>query len=102
MRITHKQKKFIIENSQKHFGVNVAVWLFGSRADDTKKGGDIDLYVETDLPDAEIILAKIKFISSFYKVFGEQRIDLVLHQIQKDLALPIYEHAKNTGVKLCP
>jgi len=101
MRITQKQKIFLIEKSKKYFGVNSSVWLFGSRANDSKKGGDIDLYVETFLNDTEMLQAKIKFISEFYNAFGEQKIDLVLHQMQKNIILPIYEEAKKTGVQLC-
>ncbi len=101
MRITQKQKKLIIENTSKYFGSTAKVWLFGSRTDDTKKGGDIDLYIETNLENAEIIPAKMKLLSSLYNALGEQKIDLVLHQIQNNIVLPIYEHAKITGVQLC-
>ena len=102
MRLTQNQKKVILENTQQYFGTNSTIWLFGSRVDDSKKGGDIDLYVETYLNDSEIIPAKMKFLSSLYNAFGEQKIDLVLHQMQKNIVYPIYEHARTTGAKLCP
>jgi len=37
------------------FGKDAKVYLFGSRADDAKKGGDIDLYIETVSLEAVLI-----------------------------------------------
>jgi len=56
------------------------LFLFGSRVDDTKRGGDIDLLVvssELTLRD----LRKIKF--DFFDNFGEQKIDIVLDDGKK-------------------
>ena len=48
MRITERQRKVIVDSVQEVFGANSSVRLFGSRADDAKRGGDFDLYVELD------------------------------------------------------
>ena len=52
-----------------------SVYLFGSRAKDSLKGGDIDILVlgERQLTGQEKRDVKI----AFYKEFGEQKIDLV-------------------------
>lgn len=50
------------------------VYLFGSRADDHKKGGDIDLLI---LSNNKITIdQKLKFMSQFCIQFGEQKIDV--------------------------
>ncbi len=51
------------------------VYLFGSRADAAKRGGDIDLLIVS----ANIVrrdLYKIRW--AFFERFGEQKIDIVL------------------------
>ena len=59
------------------FGENVKVILFGSRVDDSKKGGDIDLYVITDTPTYE---KKTKFWIELQERLGEQKIDIILSE----------------------
>ena len=39
MRIAQSEAKIIKEAASAVFGAHVAVWLFGSRAGDSKKGG---------------------------------------------------------------
>jgi predicted nucleotidyltransferase len=54
-----------------------AIYLFGSRVDDTKKGGDIDLYIST--PDKkDLVSKKIDFLVGLKRKIGEQKIDVVL------------------------
>lgn len=47
MRIKPEQSRLISQCIHQHLGDAARVWLFGSRVNDDKRGGDIDLYVET-------------------------------------------------------
>jgi predicted nucleotidyltransferase len=53
----------------------VRLFLFGSRNDDAQKGGDIDILVLTEkkIPQASLRTIRLQF----YRLFGEQKIDLV-------------------------
>jgi predicted nucleotidyltransferase len=44
MRITEHEKDVIIE-AVKNVDSDAKLWLFGSRTDDNKKGGDIDIAI---------------------------------------------------------
>jgi hypothetical protein len=75
------------------------LWLFGSRADLTKRGGDIDLYVETNYKDAALVVkAQSKFYTEMIKKLGEQKIDIVIKFNQTDLL--IYKIAQREGIQL--
>lgn len=97
MRLTSEQAKQIVEVVHRYIGHDAEIWLFGSRADDRRKGGDIDLYIETRLLDALIPALRCK--SALEDIF-DQRVDLVINDFTSDK--PIYRIAKTKGVKLCP
>jgi predicted nucleotidyltransferase len=46
MRLKPAEIAFIKATVAEHFGADARVRLFGSRVDDAKRGGDVDLYVE--------------------------------------------------------
>ena len=41
MRLTEDESRIIRDTVRRRFGRNARVWLFGSRTDDTRRGGDI-------------------------------------------------------------
>ena len=77
------------------------LWLFGSRADLSKKGGDIDLYIETHAKTVdEAIKRKTDFVWNLEQTIGEQKIDIVLNPLNFPYPLPIHEIAKIEGVRI--
>ncbi len=55
------------------------IYLFGSRADDRGKGGDIDLFLE--VPDkTDLFRKKIQFLSQLKRAIGDRRIDIVFDE----------------------
>jgi len=75
------------------------IYLFGSRVDDAKKGGDIDLYLELDKSFSveELMRAKIKFKLKLYELIGEQKIDIV---VAKDKNRGIEKEIMKNGILL--
>lgn len=95
MRLTAFEINAIKQSAQEVFGSTVEVFLFGSRVDDTKKGGDIDLYINTQ--QGNDLNHKIKFLLLLEQKIGEQKIDVVLAM---DKNRPIEQQAISTGVLL--
>lgn len=81
-------------------GAESRIWLFGSRVDDTKRGGDIDLLIETDsiIPNRVDVLCKLE--GRFAKVLGDRKIDILLKDARPSHDAPIYLVAKVKGVPL--
>ncbi len=86
---------------KKHFLHEDRLWLFGSRADLAKKGGDIDLYVETYAKNVDLaIKIKSDFLNELEELIGEQKIDVVINMMLNPYPLPIHEIAKTKGVRI--
>ena len=101
MRLNEPQLAAIRGAVTRHFGADAEVRLFGSRADDSKRGGDIDLYVETDVADADQIFRReMALLVELNLALGEQKIDLVVRQRGQGAELPIHRVARDTGVRL--
>lgn len=97
MRLTKQQVESIREAAETAFGAGTVVKLFGSRVDDSKLGGDIDLLVRP--PDQDHPLRrKLRFLALLEKALGERKIDVVIEQPHD--ARPIVRVARETGVSL--
>lgn len=98
MRLTDHEIQ-IIKNSC--FGVfgNGSIYLFGSRVDDTARGGDIDLYIIPDqaFPMPILLEKKLEFLVQIKNQIGEQKIDVVIARDQNRL---IEKEALQKGIRL--
>jgi predicted nucleotidyltransferase len=93
MRITENEKNTIC-NAVNIRDTDAKIYLFGSRADDSKKGGDIDLLViSQELSQKDIRKIRRNIIDQI----GEQKIDIIL---AKNLQKPFTKIAANEGVLL--
>ena len=101
MRLTRDQQAAIRSAIDETFGEGTDVWLFGSRADDSKRGGDIDLLIKTSKNDvAEIVRSEIAFLARVKMKLGEQKIDLLVDYPERKNRPAIFEIAARTGVPL--
>ena len=95
MRLSNKYRETIKKYFYQVFLVG-EVYLFGSRVDDAKKGGDIDLYLVLDNT-SDLFQKKIKFLARVKRELGDQKIDVVFNVDKTRL---IEKEAIKWGVKL--
>lgn len=94
MRLNQREIQIIKSTVSEVLGEEAKVWLFGSRVDDHKRGGDIDLLIETQSPLIDNrwqIEARIDF--ALQQALGEQKIDIILHTLNEKIQ-PIHQIAK--------
>jgi predicted nucleotidyltransferase len=93
MRITEAEKNIIIM-AVHNADSDARIWLFGSRVDDTKEGGDIDIAI---LSGKIKLLERIKIRRNIVDALGEQKIDIV---VSSNGAEPFFRLATETGVQI--
>ena len=91
-RIIDKLKQAVYNS----FG-DVNIYLFGSRTDDTKKGGDIDIAIDTNLSRLEFRKSKAKFISNLIKDNFELKIDVFNYNTTDKF---LYDNIRNSALKI--
>lgn len=96
MRLKPEQTQFIKSTIARHFGEGARVWLFGSRVNDAKRGGDVDLFVQPDGP-VDRFMLRMNCLSDLEEGLPYP-VDLVVEDAARDLA--IYRIARNEGVML--
>ena len=76
--------------------------LFGSRTDDSKRGGDVDLLVELSsaLTVDEIVRSRTLLTAQLYRRMGERRIDILMCQLDRPDARPVVAEARRNGIEL--
>ncbi|MCF6332951.1 MAG: nucleotidyltransferase domain-containing protein [Draconibacterium sp.] len=101
MRLSKYETDTIKKIASEIWGDNVVVYLFGSRTDDSIKGGDIDLYIQltAEQDPKSLVLQKARFLGKLDFLLGEQKIDLVV-KTRYNKKLSIVHTAESTGIML--
>lgn len=99
MRLSERERQVIRAKVAELFGPEARVRLFGSRVDDSARGGDIDLLVEVPKPVGNRPAAAARLAAELQLALGDQRIDVVLVDPGTPPA-PVHEAARRHGVPL--
>jgi predicted nucleotidyltransferase len=93
MRLSDRERNAIV-SAVHRYDAKAQVFLFGSRVDDAKKGGDIDLLVWSASigPDERRRIRR-----TICDAIGEQKIDIL---VAADFANPLVRVAQRSGVLL--
>ena len=84
------------------YGPEAVVRLFGSRVDDRRRGGDVDLYVETDATGpytADDLHALFRLKDRLERALDERKVDLLVKRRDRE-PRPIERIARRTGIVL--
>ena len=83
-----------IKDAVYEFDQEAKIYLFGSRADDAKRGGDIDLFILSNKISRD---QKRRIKIKLYDKIGEQRIDIM---VSPEIKKAFHRIALTTGVEL--
>lgn len=96
MRLPATAPDVIRSHTARFCGERARVWLFGSRADDAARGGDVDLYVE---PEAKVPMTDQLLCCAAIAEALDLDVDLIVNNPGSPEKL-IYDIARTTGVRL--
>lgn len=99
MRLTPLQIQSIRKATLDVVGPTARVRLFGSRLEDTARGGDIDLLLECNDCVSEPALLAARLAARVSRAMGGRKVDVVI-RAPNLLELPIHTIAAKEGILL--
>ncbi len=99
MRLTPAQIERIRSAVADLAGAQATVRLFGSRLDDSARGGDVDLLVEVVEPLAEPALLAARIAGRISRLLDGRKVDVVLAAPNLK-ELPLHHIARREGIVL--
>ena len=102
MRLSHSERAAVEHAARRFLPTGSRVLLFGSRTDDRRRGGDIDLLVEipTLCSAADTVMHRNRFTAHLYRLLGERRIDVLVAGPAEQGARSIVESARQQAIAL--
>lgn len=99
MRLSQEDIAGIREQVARTAGVSASVVLFGSRLDDTARGGDVDLLVEVPQAVARPAQLSAQLAGRISRALNGRHVDIVLSAPNlKDQSIHLV--ARTTGIRL--
>jgi predicted nucleotidyltransferase len=99
MRLSQIEARAIRNLAEAEFGPNTRVLLFGSRTDDSARGGDIDLLVEVQHPVDHPARTAAALAAALSRRLSGRSVDVVI-AAPNLRRLPIHDLAARDGVPL--
>jgi len=102
MKMTPADAHAVAQAASAVLPTGARVLLFGSRVDDARRGGDLDLLVETShlpAPD-ELVRLRNRFTAQLYRRLGERRIDVLMAELGAPDDRAVVLAARRDGVEL--
>ena len=101
MHLAPPHQQQILSIIRSAYGTNCRVWLFGSRVHDYTRGGDLDLYVETELlrPQSGAVCKRHQVALAIEEVIDGISVDLLV-RYRDDREQALQTLAKQKGISL--
>lgn len=99
MRLSQFERDLIKQTVSDRLGAAATVRLFGSRAHDFRRGGDVDLFVEVPHPVANRLSLECGIAAVLERAFDGRRVDVVI-AAPNIPDQPIHAVARTTGVAI--
>ena len=97
VRLSNFEIKTIKETAMEVFGEGAKVYIFGSRTDTKRKGGDIDILIKTE---REVTLdQKLTFLARLELKGIERKVDLIVLSPNMEIK-GIHKEALKTGIEI--